>query len=566
MNKVTLICMLALPLSLFAQSQFNLTGRISLQTMNVSYDETSDIKPDSIPDEQYAKTALIPGLQQRLNIALFGRFSHYDVTILGDLKNNPWDKLNNFKRVDRLTLNIRNGTNELILGDFFENGSELFLQSREVRGAKLFLENGSNYFYQIKLVGGEVQRAYAVGERLPDQYHQYESSGQYRRYIAAGIGRFGKRDRFMIGAKLLWAKDEKGSIGEAVIEPLTNQNVGLEGQLYLFKKHVKLFFESNFSRKDTLSAQNVQDYAYRAGLDLRFGHFKLVGYKQRLGYDYFSAGYPYLQNDRDGFVVNSAYNFPNVLAITFEGEHYFNNLSDLNTMPRTKTNIAIVGLTSMVRNFPELSLKYRYRDDRSNTILDTVKTDKVYQGIESRLTFGSINNRLSLSAIYLDLNDQSVLQAGSPLGTKQLIASLNFYTRPANYFFLSGGAVYSSLELTNGQTNANTYVYTSGRWDVIPTRLKLEFNLSFIRNDAANGGYQDLLSDYNQINGLFSVEYFFNSQISLKVLAGNDYRNMGYNLAQAKEVIENPDYGPTYFNGYESYNALKYGVELNWIF
>ena len=52
----------------------------------------------------------------------------------------------------------------------------------------------------------------------------------------------------------------------------------------------------------------------------------------------------------------------------------------------------------------------------------------------------------------------------------------------------------------------------------------------------------------------------------MKILAGNDYRDMRYALAQAQKVIADPDYGPTYFNGYESYNGLKYGVELNWIF
>lgn len=71
---------------LLAQRAFNLTGRLSLQTLNISYDETSKIKPDSIPDDQYAKSTLVPGLQQRLNLALFGRSPHFDITLLSDLK------------------------------------------------------------------------------------------------------------------------------------------------------------------------------------------------------------------------------------------------------------------------------------------------------------------------------------------------------------------------------------------------------------------------------------------------------------------------------------------------
>ncbi len=561
-----LILLITLPVLLGAQGGFNLTGRISLQTLNVSYDEQSQLKPDSIPDDQYAKSPLIPGLRQRLNIALFGRARNFDITLLGDLKNDSWNQLNSIKRVDRLTLNIRSGLNEFVLGDFFESGSELFVQSREVRGAKLYLESGSDLYYQTNIIAGEVQRAFDMGDRLPDMYHQYENSGQYRRYMAAGLFRLGKRDRFQIGLKYLWAKDDQKSIEQSISEPLTNQNAGLDGFLYVWKQHLKLFFEGNISRKDTLSAKNVTDNAYRSGIDFRYGHFKFVGFKQRLGYDYFSAGYPYLQNDRDGFVVNSAYNFPQKFVLTFEGEHYRDNLNNLKNQPRTKTRIAAVGITTTIKNFPEIAVKYRYRDDRSNTVLDSVRTDKLYNGIEGRITFGSINNRFSLSAMYLDLDDKSVLQAGSPLGTGQLIASTNFYTRPSNLLFLSGGVVFSRLTLSNEQSNTNIYTYGSGRWDIIPAKLKLETTISFIYNDAANGGYQDMLSDYAQINSMFSLEYFFNSQISLKALAGNDYRDMRYGLDVAREVISDPDYGPTYFNGFESYNGLKYGLELNWIF
>lgn len=551
---------------LLAQGAFNLTGRLSLQTLNISYDETSKIKPDSIPDDQYAKSTLVPGLQQRLNLALFGRSRHFDITLLSDLKNNQWDQLNSFNRVDRLTLNIRHGTNELILGDFFQSGSELFVQSREMRGLKLALEYGQQVYYKIELIGGQAQRPFSVGSRLPEQYHQYETSGQYQRFLYAGQLRLGKWERFELGAKFLWAKDKQNSVNQAISEPLTNKLAGMDGYLILWKKRLKWFFDANYSRKDTLSAQNVTDLAYRAGFDLRLGHFKMILYKQRLGYDYYSAGFPYLQNDRDGFVLNSVYNFPQKFALSLEGEHYFDNLKNFKNQPRTTTNTAILGITTMITNFPELSLKFRYRDDRSNTILDTVKTDKTYLGVETRISLGSMTNRLSLSAIYLDLNDQSVLQAGSPLGTKQLISSLNFYTRPHNRLFVSGGTVFSQLKLSNDQSNINSYTFASGRWDVIPARLRAEFNLSFIYNDAANGGYQDMLSDYSQINTTFSLEYFFTQQISLKAIAGNDFRDMRYSLQDAQMVISDPDYGPTYFNGYETYHGLKYGMELNWIF
>ena len=90
--------------------------------------------------------------------------------------------------------------------------------------------------------------------------------------------------------------------------------------------------------------------------------------------------------------------------------------------------------------------------------------------------------------------------------------------------------------------------------------------MTIILNDADNGGTQDILSDYYQVNGEISFEYFFSNQVSFKVLTGTDKRNYKYSNSNALEIIANPDYGPTYFNGFESYSGLIVGGELNWIF
>ena len=71
-----------LPCLVMAQSGINVTGRVSLRTLYTDYDEVSKIKPDSIPDKQYAKTSTIPGLQEALNIALFARTRKLDISFL----------------------------------------------------------------------------------------------------------------------------------------------------------------------------------------------------------------------------------------------------------------------------------------------------------------------------------------------------------------------------------------------------------------------------------------------------------------------------------------------------
>lgn len=568
--KVALVIVLVLPLLVFAQSGLNVTGRISLRTLNTDYDEKSDIKPDSVAADQYAKTHLIPGLSQNLNIALFARTSKLDMTLLGDLQNNAWNKLDSYQNVRRLSLSARFGRNEIVLGDFFDSGSEFFIQSREVRGLKVGLHfehlwNTQSYL-KTKISAGEVQKAFAIGSRLQNIYHQYENAGQFRRYLASAVVHTGDQRFFDIGLKYLYAKDDDSSISESLNEPLINQTLGASARAFLWQKHIQLFAEGYYSRKDTLSAQGINDNAYKAGFDLRYNNFKLKTFYQRLGYDYYSAGYPFLENDRQGLRLESAYYFPKVLVFSVEGEEYHDNLNNDALRPVTDTRLAIAGLTTQFKGWPEFSVKYRFRDDISDVVSDSLKTDRLTTGVEGGISLSLGRNRLSLSSIYLKLDDNSVLASGKPLGTEQWIASLNFYTKPVSNLFLSGGSVYSTLHLTNEQDNKNLYAYISGRWDALPGKLKLEASFNYLLNDAANGGTQDLLSDYNQFGSELSLEYFFNSNVSFKIIGGNDFRNMGYELAEALAVIAQEDYGPLYFNGFESYNALKYGAELNWIF
>ncbi len=570
MKRLIIFTLLLLPVLSAAQSGLNLTGRISFRTVFTGYDQASKIKPDSIPDDQYAKTTTIPGLSQALNIALFARTQGADITLLSELHNNPWNTLNSFQNVDRFTLSARFKNTEIVLGDFFDSGSEFFIQSREVRGAKIQMNLPNLWsktsYLNTKINGGQVQQAHGIGTRLRDVYHQYENAGQFRRYFASAVLHAGDSRYYDVGLKYLYAKDDQKSVDQSINEPLTNQNFGGSVSAFLWERRLQFFGEGYLSRKDTLSASGISDNAYKAGMDMRVGNFKFLALYQRLGFDYFSAGYPFLQNNRQGFKLTSGYYFPNLASITFEGEQYKDNLNDDAQTPTTNTRLMETGFVTHFKHLPEFSLKFRFRDDNSNVIMDTIKTEKVSRGLEAGLAFPFNSNRISFSAIYLDLDDHSVLISGKPLGTAQFIGSFNFYLRPINDMFLSGGSVFSTLKMTNDQENKNLYAYISGRWDVIPRKLKLETTTNYIFNDAANGGTQDMLSDYSQFGLDFSIEYFFNSSISFKLIGGSDTRNMRYTTAEALQTVENDEYGPLFFNGFESYNAMKYGAELNWIF
>jgi hypothetical protein len=122
------------------------------------------------------------------------------------------------------------------------------------------------------------------------------------------------------------------------------------------------------------------------------------------------------------------------------------------------------------------------------------------------------------------------------------------------------------MRLSNNQKNINVYLYESNRWNIIPQSLLLESTLTMIQNDASGSGTPDVLNEYVTLVGELSLEYFFSSQMSFKIIVGTDNKNYRYSIDEARQIISNPEYGPTYFNGSESYKALIVGGEINWIF
>jgi len=574
--KKYLFLYLLIPALIFAQKDIDVTGRVSLSTLNFDYDENSDIKPDSVSGKEYAPTTLIPGLSQSVNLSIFARTPTIDISLLGDIRNNEWNTFDfsDHKSIDRLSLSLRFSNHEVVVGDFYESGSEFFLQSREIRGGKvnLLFENVWNRksFVELKTVAGLAQKALSQGSRIRGIYKQFETSGQFRRSIAAFSAKTGERGFYKAGLHFLTAKDENSSIGESLNDPLGNQNVGLDGSLFLWDSRVQLFGEGFFSDKDTIGFGNSTDHTYKGGVDFRYDQFKLVAFYQRLGFNFYSAGYPFLLNDREGFRVQSAYNFPGVLLLSMDAEQYDNNLENNKNTPTAATRIGEISVTTGIKKFPELTFLFGFRDDISNSFfndeLEETKTSKISRKWEARISHDFNLNRISLTTIYLDLDDASKIPGGAPLGTEQFIGSLNFYTRPTNNIFFSGGGVFSRLLLTDSKVSNNYFFYQSSRWDILPRKLVLESTLNIAMNEAQNGGDDDLLNNYWQADGRLSIEYFFNKNISLKVIGGTNTRQMDFSTAEALQVLQNPDIDPTFFNGNETYNALIYGAELNWIF
>jgi len=584
LNLIKIYLLILLPVVLFSQSNLDITGRVSMRVQNIEYDENSKIKPDSISSDDYGKSTLIPGLQQSMNLSLFGRMQNFDFTLLSDLKNNDWNKLDfgDINSDDRFSLNLRLSNHELILGDFYQSGNERFLQSREIRGIKYTTRMdqalGQNTFIYIDGLAGQTQKAIEVKDRLQSIYKQYETSGQYSRFLSAGKIKVGKSGLFDISMKYLQAEDKKSSIKESINPALKNNLLGAESNLFFWSKKIRIFGEYFSSTKDTIDEGSVKDNSIIGGIDLLISNLKLLMLYQRIGFDYYTMGYPYLENDKEGFKAIAGYNISNKLIINSDFEQYENNLNNDIYKPITKTNILNAGFTTLLQDYPEFTFNYGLRTDKGDKVLDNdsleLSTDKVTQKFEVKLAYKINRSRFSFSATSLNLNDKSLIGSSLstdsslivPLGTDQFISSFNFYSQASQNLFFSGGIVYSTLTLTNDQKNNNFYVYESNRWDIVPRKLKMESTITAIFNDAKNGGVQDYLSDYFQLNAEISFEYFFNDFVSLKLITGTDSRNFKYSNDEALQVIGDPDYGSTFFNGNESYSSWLVGGEFNWNF
>ena len=562
----------------------DITGRISMRLQNIDYDETSKIKPDSVNSEEYGKTSVIPGLQQSMNLSLFGRLQNFDFTLLSDIKNNDWNQFNfnNFNSVERISLNLRLLNHELVMGDFYQSGSERFLQSREIRGLKYSANFesilGNNTFLFFEGLLGQSQKAYNVGDRLFNIYKQFELTGQYKRFLGAGSLHFGKKGLFDVSLKYLQGEDDKSSIKESQNPALKNSIYGAQSDFYIWDKKIKVFADYFSSTKDTIDASKTDDFAWTSGLDVHIEKVKFIVLYRRIGFDYFTMGYPYLENDKQGLKSIAGFQISDALTLNADYELYENNLENDKFKPTAQTNILNTGMTINIKNYPEFIFNYGFRTDKSDKILNQdsllMSTDKFNHKFGFKLAYKINRSRFSFSATTINLDDKSKIGVSqssdstqtSPLGTNQFITSFNFYSQASQYLFLSGGLVYSTLTLTNNQKNYNFYIYETNRWDIVPRKLKLESNLTAIFNDASNGGIQDYLSDYFQFNALISLEYFFTDFISLKILTGTDSRNYKYTTEEAMQVITNSDYGPTYFNGNETYNSWMVGGEFNYNF
>ncbi len=564
------------PAIVMSQPGFDLTGRVSLRVQNTGYDQNSEIRPDSISADQYGITTLIPGLQQMLNISLFGRTSNLDFTFLADLKNNEWNRLeiSNFNSIPRVSLYLHWSNQELIAGDFFDSYSELFILSREVRGGKYQVQVpdvwGKKSFLEVDIMGGMVQRAIAEGSRTAGLYKQFETAGQYRRWIGAGIIKIGQQNYFDLTLNYLYGKDQESSIETSLNIPLKNNVYGGSTNFYLWDNNIRLFAEFYQSTKDTLKSGQGKDQAYYSGFDFRYRTLNLTMLYEKLGGDYFTVGYPYLDNDKQGIKGKIDYAFPEIIILNTDFEIYKDNLDKQNYQPTASISLINAGFTTLFAHWPELTLRYGLRTDLSKTIYDfddqPFKTDKTSTKLEGRLAFNLERNRFSLSAIKLNLKDHSLIGSILPLSTNQFITSLTFYSSAVTNLFFTVGAVHSYMRLSNDQKNLNLYIYETNRWNIIPQRLLLESTMTMIRNDASGGGTQDILNDYFTILGEISFEYFFSTQMSFKVIVGTDNKKYKYTLDEARQIIADPEYGPTYFNGSETYRALIVGGEINWIF
>jgi len=274
-------------------------------------------------------TDQLAGLQPEVQLFLSGRRGDADINFLADLYGNQWTGV----RKNVFNLNMTYENQQLLVGDFFENGSEISISGRQMTGVKYKSEfagmgRGMNRFDFTAAIG-ETETPKDSGDNELDLYNDVVDSGlsvrQQLTYLLSLQIRPGYNSRIRVNSFI--SKDQTSNpflrsepTDPGVPDPLQAQNGTIAAEYDILNGAITLMGEVGVGEHDTLSPDKEIDWwnpAIANAISKVFGEIenqkhwalllgadgKLAGYGLSIGYSqiapsYFSAGNPYLETDK----------------------------------------------------------------------------------------------------------------------------------------------------------------------------------------------------------------------------------------------------------------------------
>jgi hypothetical protein len=573
------------------------TGGIKLYTDYTSYDEASAILDlADTTDSRYGISSEIPGMTQRLGVNLFGSMLGGSASLIIEAENSDWKPLlqNAEQNISRFTFGWKQNKAALILGDYYINESEQFVYGRAIRGIQFSNTIGSKKNpASFNLFGGIFERASGFDEKLPGQYQFYETGGIFRRF---GVG--GQFDKKWLGSittrfMTLWAKDDDSSINESTVKPLQNFLAGVELEAEAVPEKLTFGGGFFFTQIDALPYQTVQeksvyesinvdpasvldslktvsgsDAAFNVWARYRDEKRSIKLYLYRLGNSYFSAGNPYLQNDRFGANLLTSQQITNELSAHFNADVFRDNVNNSNSYPKT-LSVETVPSMKYQDDLFGVSVGYQLQLERSDTLFygnSVTIVDRLTTGPELDFNLNFDNLSLNYSVFLSNINDKSIVFDDSLYNTSQMLHNFSIFYGTSR-ISASVGGVFSTYDGGNELSGVESLtLYGNGRFQVLPQSLILETSFSYQDNVVDAIRVVEEIGTYNSINVEGSVEYFFGSSYALKLGMQYISRDFAYTNAIAAEILSTDGLDYTYFRGQEDYTLTRPFAEINILF
>jgi Periplasmic copper-binding protein (NosD) len=366
------------------------------------------------------------GLQPELQLFINGKRGAADVNMILDLYGNEWLSTSNYVRKNIFNLSMNYAQQSLIIGDFYENGSETSISGRAMTGMKYsggFLEMGGG----VKRIGfglcaGESEIPKDSGDHELNIFNSIVDSSQSVRqqitYVAAVTVK--PLTNTTVSLKGIIARDQadepllrKKITDTAVTDPLEAQTGVLDIKTDLSDGKIAIGAELDLGSSDTLtdvSTKSIKWYNPEIGNAVSgvFSLFKennfsdhyagstyikaliheytaVLSFSQIAG-DYFSAGNPYLETDKREVMFNIE--LPSVKGIQSFGEIKYERTS-MSIEPIDRGTLEIAAEYTASDSRPSASVSYTGIIERCN------KTER--DSVVSR-TFHSLqlNNLVSI--------------------------------------------------------------------------------------------------------------------------------------------------------------------------
>ena len=371
---------------------------------------------DTLPQTHYPGVPgdFLSGLQPEVQIFTSGRRNAADINLLVDLYGNEW--IDQPLHVKKNTLNF--GMNyldqHLVIGDFFESGSETSISGRKFTGMKYsgeFLPMGKGVKrMEFKLAGGETEIPKDSGQHDPSLYNEVVDSGMSMRQQISYIAALSVKPTLnsVVNVQGIIARDQgyQPLFRDIITDPgaprpIKAQTGCIDGTVKLLDGKLSVNAEIDMGTHDTLDTAadaelakvawynpqveeavpavfgaipDLKHYAVSLGARGMIAGFDINGSVSQIAPKFFSAGNPYLEADRRLAKLSAEKQFMEIISTSaqydYERRSVTNvlDISNSTSSPIDKNTISLIGGYAPGEELPEVAADYALSIETSKQV------------------------------------------------------------------------------------------------------------------------------------------------------------------------------------------------------